>query len=343
MWFANFAKPSLLIVLSTTVMVCSALKWYPIPETAVGPPISANLGYRTQMLEGGAYMVTDGSDQAMFFIHETGILVIDTPPTMASKMYWAVRNISSLPITHIIYSHAHADHIAGAYIWGSNGVEIVAHQATAHLLARMNDPNRPPPTVTFDTQMTLVVGNQTLELSYKGLAHSAGNIFIFAPQQRILMLVDVLTPGWGPFDGLGVAENALGIYDAHDDILEYDFDYFVAGHTNAVGTRDDIEVQRQYITDLKRNCKQTIALTATKNSSLYSGIILENVTKNNPGNEWATFKQYLDVASEHCSDITNKKWSGTLAAVDVFGPANAAIVLEMLRLDYGFLGPFSGP
>ena len=51
------------------------------------------------------------------------------------------------PITHIIYSHSHVDHIAGAKSLGGHPV-IIAHEETLRLLKRAADPNRPLPTLS---------------------------------------------------------------------------------------------------------------------------------------------------------------------------------------------------
>ena len=57
----------------------------------------------------------------------------------------------------------------------------------------------PMPTKKFSNNYTLQVGNQTLQLDYYGNNHSPGNIFIYAPKQKVLMLVDIIFPGWTPF------------------------------------------------------------------------------------------------------------------------------------------------
>ena len=69
------------------------------------------------------------------------------------------------------------------------------------------------------------VGNQTLELDYYGNNHLPGNIFIYAPKQRVLMLVDIVFPGWIPFAYLAIAKDTAGFIQAHDIALNnYDFD-----------------------------------------------------------------------------------------------------------------------
>src|SRR5258708_25289841 len=87
----------------------------------------------------------------------------------------AIAEVTDKPITHVIYSHSHADHIGGAGGLGGQPI-IIAHEETRKLLARDNDPRRPLPTVTFADTYTLKVGTETLELSYHGNGHEPGNI-----------------------------------------------------------------------------------------------------------------------------------------------------------------------
>ena len=59
---------------------------------------------------------------------------------------------------------------------------------------------------------TLQIGNKTLQLDYYGDNHLPGNIFIYAPKQKVLMLVDVIFPGWVPFPYLAVVKDIAGVY-----------------------------------------------------------------------------------------------------------------------------------
>ena len=62
-------------------------------------------------------------------------------------------------VTHLIYSHSHADHIGAAAIIGGN-VTRIAHAQTKRLLRTSRDTNRPLPTVTFEDQYELRVGGE---------------------------------------------------------------------------------------------------------------------------------------------------------------------------------------
>lgn len=341
-----FAIISSSIAYGTTVQAPTrAVPTYlPIPSSAAGPPIPP-VGYRVESFGKGAYMVTEGTYQSIFVVSTHGVIVVDCPPTIGHNLLYAIGNTTHLPITHLVYSHSHADHIGGASLVLSSSlvkkkITTIAHSVTSARLSRVPDPNRPVPQVTFQDSYNLRLGNQTLQLSYKGPNHLDGNIFIYLPKQKLLMLVDVVYPGWTPFDRLGEVSNLPGYIRAHDQILSYDFNHYVGGHLDRSGTRQDVEVQREYIHDLYDNCKETIRLTATSDPVLGAQTILGAALGANPGNPWAAFRAYLDIAAEYCANVTNEKWSTRLAAADVFQFSNAAAMVESLRIDYGILGPF---
>ncbi|KAK5139178.1 hypothetical protein LTR04_003810, partial [Oleoguttula sp. CCFEE 6159] len=326
---------------TTAVNASSIAQYAPIPSSAFGPAVSS-AGYRIEPFGDGAYMVTDGIYQAMFLVSTDSVIVIDAPPTIGTNLLHAIGNTTNLPISHVVYSHAHADHIGAAYLYGSN-VTTIAHELTAEELSLTPDSRRPPPTITFDHSYLLRVGNQTLDLAYWGLNHEPGNIFIYAPQQKILMLVDIVFPGWVPFAYLGEAQNVPGFIKAHDQILSYDFDHYIGGHLDRSGVRDDVEIQREYVQDLRANCAEAILLSAsapnaTNPISAYT--ILPAVSAVDPGNYWATFKTYLADVSNYCANVTNEKWLGRLDGADVYGYENAYQMVESLRIDFDVLGPF---
>ena len=310
-----------------------------LPATAAGPFIDSS-GYAVQPLGGGTYMVTDGMYQAMFLVSSAGVIVVDVPPTIGKNMLYAVGNTTNKPITHLVYSHAHADHIGAASVVVNDHTQIIAHKDTKELLKLVNDPLRPLPTKTFSANYELKVGNQTLQLSYKGENHSRGNIYIYAKASKVLMLVDVIFPGWVPFSELAVSTNIPGWIDAHDKVLKYDFKHYIGGHLGRVGKRSDVIIQKEYVQDLFDNCKAAIGLTATDDPDIGAATILGPIGKLNPGNSWAQFKGYLDITAEYCANKTLAKWNGKLGAADIFSFENSYAMVEHLRLDYNVLGPF---
>src|SRR6202171_3504901 len=204
-------------------------KYLDVPSSSQGPPIDPAKGYRVQDLGSGLYMITDNAIQAMFLVYDRGVVVIDAPQNLAVYIPKAIAELTNNPITHLIYSHSHADHIGGAKDLGGHPI-ITAHEETLRLLERDADPNRPLPTVTFSNNYTLRVGKQELDLSYHGNAHEPGNIFIYAPAQRVLMVVDVVFPGWMPWRRFALAQDIPGFFAQVEEIRKMDWDTFVGGH-----------------------------------------------------------------------------------------------------------------
>jgi glyoxylase-like metal-dependent hydrolase (beta-lactamase superfamily II) len=301
--------------------IASEPTFAPVPPIARGPAIPA-AGYLAGEIRAGLHWVTDGVYQCMFLVSGQGVIVVDAPPSIGSNLLKAIAAVTSEPVTHVVYSHLHDDHIGAAYLLPRTAT-VIAHAATAAYLRRDNDPHRPLPTVTFTDRYTLRVGDQILQLSYKGENHTAGNIFIYAPRQKTLMLVDVIFPGWAPFDYLAVAVDVPGYIAAYDQTLAYPFETFIGGHLTRLGTRQDVLMGQEYMHDLKLSTTtalQTVDFQALANKVGY-------------GNVYALAKTYYDTVVDTAAATMLAKWQGRLGGVDVFTRDNCYAMQTSLRGD----------
>lgn len=297
-------------------------KYSDIPESAKGPAVDPAKGYRIQELGKGLYLVTDNAYQSMFMVYEKGVVVIDAPPSYAQFILKAIREVTDKPITHLVYSHSHADHIGGAKTLGGNPI-IIAQEETKRLLERANDPNRPLPTITFRDRYTLKAGSQRLELSYHGVGHEPGNIFIYAPQQKTLMVVDVVSPGWMPFRRLHLAQDVQGHYAQVEEIKKFDFVTLVGGHVERTGTRADVELYSEFLSELKTAAGESLKTTKF-------GVGLDPRDFSNP---WAGYDNYIDRVVVSCVNRLTPKWATKLAAYDVFIWDQCYTVEQSLQID----------
>jgi glyoxylase-like metal-dependent hydrolase (beta-lactamase superfamily II) len=306
----------------------------PVPAGAFGPAVNES-GYFVGPIGGNLYWVTDGFYQAMFLTTTEGVVVVDAPPTIGRNLLRAIDEVARVRrrpsrVTHLVYSHSHADHIGAASIFGG-GITRVAHSETKRLLKAARDANRPLPTVTFDDRYELRVGGERLELSYHGPNHSPDNIFIRVPSAAALMVVDVIFPGWVPFKNLAESQDIPGWIAAHDTVLAAPWRTLIGGHLGRLGTRADVALQRDYVHDLADSTRATLgALDPTPFFAKYGPT----------GNAWAIFNAYLDAAAEQAGAPVIAKYSGRLAAADVFTASNAAALVNSARIDTGILGPF---
>ncbi len=298
-------------------------KYLDVPDHAKGPAVDPAKGYRTQKLGEGLYLITDGAYQSMFMTYDDGVVVIDAPPSYAAHIKQAIAEVTDKPITHLVYSHAHTDHIGGAKSLGGQPI-IIAHAETNRLLASDNDADRPLATVTFEDQYRLSVGSQVLELSYHGNAHLPGNIFIYAPEQHALMVVDVIFPGWMPWRRFAVAQDIPAYFAQVKEINAMNFETLVGGHVARTGTHADVATQLAFMEDLK-----AAAATALKATAPGEGL----TSADRSGNPWAVFDNYIDRVAIACVNQLTPKWSAKLAAYDVYIWDQCYSMEQSLRID----------
>ena len=301
-----------------------------IPETAKGPPIPAAKGYLVQEIRNHLYWVTDGSYNTMFLVTDKGVVAVDAPPTIGKNYLKAIKEVTDKPVTYVIYSHAHLDHIGAAGIFPKNAT-FIAQQETAAELQRAKSVAKnvsmvpPIPTVTFTKNYTLQIGNQSLKLDYYGVNHLPGNIFIYAPNQKVLMLVDIIFPGWVPFPYLAIAKDVAGFIKAHDIALNnYDFDTIVGGHLTRLGTRNDVVIQKEFVSDLER------AAGKANQEIPFSKIASQVGSFENP---WLIFSRYIDAINENCMNDMLPKWVNRLGGAQQFMSTHCFSMAESGRVD----------
>jgi glyoxylase-like metal-dependent hydrolase (beta-lactamase superfamily II) len=160
-------------------------------------------------------------------------------------------------------------------------------------------------------------------LSYHGNGHEPGNIFIYAPAQRTLMVVDVVFPGWMPWRRFAVAQDVAGYFTQVEEIERIDFDTLVSGHVARSGTKADVEVQLEFMNDLKTTVAESL-----KSTSLGEEI--------NPGdltNPWAVYDNYIDRVVIKAVNTLTPRWSRRLAAFDVYIWDQCYSMEQSLRID----------
>ena len=303
-----------------------------LPEATKGPPIPAK-GYLVQQIGDGLYWLTDGAYQTMFMVTDKGVVAVDAPPTIGNNYLKAIAEVTTKPVTYVIYSHTHIDHIGAAGIFPKNAT-FIAQQETAAELQRAKSVAKnismvpPIPTITFAKNYTLEIGNETLKLDYYGNNHFPGNIFIYAPKQKVLMLVDVIFPGWVPFPYLALAKDTAGFIKAHDIALNnYNFDTLVGGHLTRLGTRNDVIVQKEFVSDLEKAAAQA-------NQQISFGEIAKQVGGGaQPSNPWLIFSKYIDAVGENCVNNMLPKWENRLGGAQQFMSTHCYTMAQSGRID----------
>jgi glyoxylase-like metal-dependent hydrolase (beta-lactamase superfamily II) len=299
----------------------------PIPPSALGPAVNAQ-GYHVGRVHRNLYWVTDGTYQAAFLTTRDGVVLFDAPPSIGHNLQRAIDEIASAngvprTVTHIVYSHHHADHLGASSLFGRRVVRV-GHAETKKLLARDNDPTRPVPDVTFESRHTLRVGGERVELAWHGTNHTPDNIYIHFPDHDALMLVDINLPGWVPFDSFNLNEDVPGSIAAAAKAMAYPWRHYIGGHMGRLGTRRDMVVYQQYVNDLIEGAKESlVAVDPTPFFAKYGN------------NAWAAVRTYQAAQVDYAAAPVIKKYTGVLAAADVYTASTTFVLLESIRLDLG--------
>ena len=313
---------------ATTVDTEGLPDYAPVPRSALGPALNEQ-GYYVGRVERNLYWVTDGTYQSAFLTTSDGVVLLDAPPTIGNNIRRAVDEIASAngvsnKITHLIYSHHHADHAGASSLFDKN-VTRIGHEETRRLLLRDDDPARPPNEETFGERRTLEIGGERIDLAWHGANHSPDNIVIHLPDHDTLMLIDIVNPGWVPIYQSNLTEDIPGYIEAPANALAYSWKHFIGGHNGRLGTRDDVTLHQQYMADLAESARKAIeSVDPTPYYERYG----ENV--------WGALKGILDETARRTAAPVLEKYTGVLAAADVFTESVAFQVMQSIRLDLGY-------
>ena len=189
----------------------------------------------------------------MFYVGDEGVLLIDAAEGRANAIVAAIDEVTDLPISALLYSHNHADHIADASVLAEQipGLRIIATEATAGLMERLGS-NHPEPTEVIDAD-TNTFSFEDLTVRVVPLEHSghARDHAIYVPEGTgVIHVPDLLNADQLPFWAFGGAESYLGYRDMLETAGSLEWDYLSGGHGN-VGSHDDIAFYLTFLDDLE--------------------------------------------------------------------------------------------
>jgi hypothetical protein len=133
------------------------------------------------------------------------------------------------------------------------------------------------------------------------------------------MVVDVIFPGWMMWRRFAVAHDVPGVFEQVEEIKTFDFDTLVSGRC----TRADIELQSQFMNDLKAAAGE--ALKSTRPG--------EGVDPCDLANRWGAYDNFIDRVVIKCVNTLTPNWADKLAAFDVFIWDQCFAMEQSLRID----------
>ena len=194
---------------------------------------------RTYFIELNLYSVT-------VYVGDSGVLVIDCGghggPGEAQALIDAVASITPLPITHLVYSHPHTDHVGNSlYLQQAlPGLEIVASEWAAEEIAMYGYPIATPTKLVRDRHDSFKFEGQKFRMvTPVNVAHTPGDSYIVTPD-RVMHTVDFVHAGRLTFLEASVVQNLDGfiLFLRHLAGEEGNYDFLNPGHLNVAYASD---------------------------------------------------------------------------------------------------------
>jgi glyoxylase-like metal-dependent hydrolase (beta-lactamase superfamily II) len=243
-----------LVLLTLVAVLCAAA-----PAVAQAPP------FATTKVTDNVYLFRYGGHQSIFVVTPAGVIATDPigylrPPAVRTYID-EIRKVSSAPITHVIYSHHHYDHIAGGQPFKDLGAQFIAHKNAKKHLERLQYADVVIPDKTVGDKHVIKLGGTRMELHYVGRNHSDNSLVMLLPKEKLLFTVDFI-----PIESLQFRDFPDGFlpdfFDSFDKVLALDWDRMIPGHPYAggrFGTKEDVRNAKQYMVDLSDAVKEAAA------------------------------------------------------------------------------------
>ena len=212
--------------------------------------ILQKIGERTYYVQRYFYSTT-------FYVGDKGVLLFDAPEGRGKYLLQAIRDVTPLPVTALVYSHYHVDHIGDSPFWNDEAkkegvnLRIIASKATAEKMQFMNSRLPVATQVLSKKDDQFKVEKQTIELHrFVKAGHTDDHSVWLLKQEKVAHSPDLLNPDQLPMMGFAVSDT-LVYHDSNLRQVEMlDWKYFIGGHGN-IGSHDDFKFQRQFLNDLR--------------------------------------------------------------------------------------------
>ncbi len=185
-----------------------------------------------------------------FLVGDREVLAVDpVNPRVAADYRRAIAAVTDFPITKVVYSHDHRDHIGGAGVLAPKA-EILAHPGTVDAVHRWSQDDIPVPSRTVDNGDVIAVGGRSVGVHYFGPNHGNSNIALSfnTGDGNMLVLVDTIEIGIVPYRTLPDT-NYYGYLSSLEQAIELEPRWVLGGHSGP-GPGIWLQRYRDYFLDM---------------------------------------------------------------------------------------------
>ncbi len=142
------------------------------------------------------YVITGAGGNTAAFITEKGVVIVDTKvPGMGPAILEKVKSVTPKPVTMVINTHTHFDHV-GSNVAFTGMVEFVAQENCKASMEKMpafqsEEGKKFLPGKTYKDKLSLLKGNDKIDLYYFGRGHTSGDTFVVFPALKVMHAGDM--------------------------------------------------------------------------------------------------------------------------------------------------------
>ncbi len=174
------------------------------------PPAAAPKVVEVEKLRDNLWVLKGGGGNTAVFVGTNGVVVVDTKnPGWGQPILDKIKTLTTKPVTTIINTHTHGDHVSGNVEFPAT-VEVIVQENTKANMQEMRGATGiaqqgPPtnifkvnngkgmPSKTFKDKMSLGSGADRIDLFYFGRGHTNGDAWVVFPALRLMHAGDIFS------------------------------------------------------------------------------------------------------------------------------------------------------
>ena len=150
---------------------------------------------QVEKLDERLFVLRGGGGNTAVFVTADGVTVVDSKnPGWGQPILDAIKGLSTKPITVLINTHTHGDHVSGNVEFPAS-VDVVVQANTKANMEKMKifaeNANRGMAKRTFTDRLTIGKGADQIDLYYFGPGHTNGDAFVVFPALRTMHAGDI--------------------------------------------------------------------------------------------------------------------------------------------------------
>jgi len=207
-----------------------------------------------QKVKDNLYMLTGtgGGGNSAVFIRADGVTVVDTKnPGWGQPLLAKIKELTPKPVTMIINTHTHGDHVSGNVEFPAS-VEVIVQANTKANMEKMpifkDSKGVGLPKRTFTDKMSIGKGADRIDLYYFGPGHTGGDAIVVFPALRAAHTGDLFQgralPLVDPDNGGSVLRYVDTLTKVHRGIKNVDT--IINGHNNTTTTWADLQTFAEF-------------------------------------------------------------------------------------------------